>query len=84
MPEKKEVAASCEFRRYLACEIRTMLAEVKPECPVASPEFNAVAMAWIEKNAVQFRRRWERYRLRNEEMIMGNKSGLREPLWEKR
>ena len=72
MPGKKKMTASCEFRRYLASEIRTMLAEVKPECPVASPEFNMVAMAWIEKNAAQFRRRWKRYQPRKEEIIIEN------------
>jgi hypothetical protein len=72
MPVKKKKTAPYEFRRYLASEIRTMLAEVKPECPVASTEFNVVAMAWIEKNAARFRRRWDRCRTRKEEMIIGN------------
>jgi hypothetical protein len=49
-----------DFRAYLDAEIDVMLAEVVPACPVESPDFNEVAISWIEKNAALFRKKWER------------------------
>ena len=61
-----------DFQAYLASEIKLMLAEVQPVCPVESPEFNGVAIAWIEKNAARFRRKWERYHNGKKEYVIVN------------
>ena len=42
-------------------EIREMLREVEMVCPVDSPYFNEVAMAWVAKNAAKFRKKWDRF-----------------------
>lgn len=49
-----------------------MLSEVVPVCPVESPEFNSVAITWIEKNAARFRRKWERYHNGKKEYVIVN------------
>ena len=71
----QKIKAHCgthDFQAYLASEIKLMLAEVQPVCPVESPEFNGVAIAWIEKNAARFRRKWERYHNGRKEYVIVN------------
>ena len=60
MAKKQPGRATGEFRTYMASEIQMLLAEVESVCSKASPHFNDVAIAWIEKNAVRFRKQWER------------------------
>jgi hypothetical protein len=55
-------------------EMKKMFEDLLPVCPVDSPDFNAFAIAWIEKNAAKFRKKWERYRFRTrrKEYVVGN------------
>ena len=50
-----------DFEEYMVTEIQEMLREVETVCPVDSPFFNDVAMAWIAKNAAKFRTKWDRF-----------------------
>lgn len=52
-----------DFKEYLDTEIEVMLCEVEKVCPVDSPNFNDAAMAWIAKNAAQFRKKWDRFKM---------------------
>jgi hypothetical protein len=52
---------SKDFQEYMDTEIREMLREVEMVCPVDSPYFNEVAMAWVAKNAAKFRKKWDRF-----------------------
>lgn len=60
------------IRADVKAEIELMLDHVLPVCPVESPEFNTIAIAWIEKNAPRFRKKWERYHNGRKEYIIGN------------
>ena len=53
-------------------ELKMMLADLLPLCPVESKNFNMHAIAWIEKNAARFRKKWERYHNGKKECIVGN------------
>ncbi len=72
MRKIKAIFGVNDFKAYLESELRLMLAEVVPVCPIESPEFNEVAIAWIEKNAARFRRKWERYHNGEKEYVVGN------------
>ncbi len=61
-----------DFHAYLDAEVSLLLAEVAPNCPTTSPEFNDVAIAWIQKNAARFRKKWELYRDGRGDCIIGN------------
>jgi hypothetical protein len=61
-----------DFKEYLDTEIEVMLREVEKVCPVDSPYFNEVAMAWIAKNAAQFRVKWDRYEMNGPEYRENN------------
>jgi hypothetical protein len=52
-----------DFEEYMDTEIREMLREVELVCPVDSPFFNDVAMAWIARNAAKFRSKWDRFEM---------------------
>ncbi|MGA2507443.1 MAG: hypothetical protein ABSF80_08215 [Chitinispirillaceae bacterium] len=60
------------IRADIKTEMKMMLADVLPVCPVGSPEFNTIAIAWIEKNAARFRKKWERYHNGEKEYVIGN------------
>ena len=68
----KKACASGELREYLEAEIDVMLADVVRVCPVGSPDFNTEAIAWIEKNAAKFRKKWERYHNGEKTYVIGN------------
>lgn len=53
-------------------EIQEMLREVKMVCPVDSPYFNDVAMAWIAKNAAKFRTKWDRFEVKGRDGTINN------------
>jgi hypothetical protein len=59
----KGVRMARDFKEYLDTEISEMLREVEKVCPVDSPCFNDVAMAWVARNAAQFRSRWDRFEI---------------------
>jgi hypothetical protein len=59
-------------RADIQSEIRMMLADVLPVCSVDSPDFNGIAIAWIEKNAARFRKKWERYHNGKKEYVISN------------
>lgn len=61
-----------DFQEYMDTEIQEMLREVEMVCPVDSPFFNDVAMAWIENNAVKFRTMWERFELNGRDCGMNS------------
>ncbi|MBN1128342.1 MAG: hypothetical protein JXA71_05115 [Chitinispirillaceae bacterium] len=67
MAKKYPERAAGDFGAYMDSEIRLLLAEVEPVCPVASPRFNDAALAWVAKNAAHFRRRWKCYRDKQED-----------------
>ena len=72
MNKGKSLCALRNIRADIRMEMKMMLADLLPVCPVDSPDFNAFAMAWIEKNAARFRKKWERYRNGEKECIVGN------------
>lgn len=53
-----------DFREYMDTEIQEMLREVEMVCPVDSPFFNDVAMAWVAENAAKFRTKWDRFEVK--------------------
>jgi hypothetical protein len=61
-----------DFQEYMDTEVREMLREVEMVCPVDSPFFNEVAMAWIAKNAAKFRTKWERFDVNGRDCGMHN------------
>jgi len=63
---------SRNIRTDIKMELKMMLADVMPLCPVTSPDFNDIAIAWIEKNAARFRKKWERYYNGKKEYVVGN------------
>jgi hypothetical protein len=72
MSKSKALCALRNVRPDIRMEMKMMLADLLPRCPVESPDFNAFAIAWIEKNAARFRKRWERYRNGKKEYMVGN------------
>jgi len=58
------------LKEYLNSEMREMMAEVGTllgqECPPDSSDFNLSAIAWIQKNAAEFRVRWNKLHSMNE------------------
>jgi hypothetical protein len=72
MGKGKPLCAFRKIRADIRMEMKMMLADLLPTCPVESPDFNAFAMAWIEKNAARFRKRWERCHNRKKECAVGD------------
>ena len=68
----KEHCVESQFSAYMHSEIKVLIADVSPCCPVASPKFNKAAMGWIEKNAARFRKQWERYHNGKKVRVVGN------------
>ena len=60
------------IRADIKMELKMMLADVLPLCPVTSSDFNDMAIEWIEKNAARFRKKWARYHNGKKEYIIGN------------
>jgi hypothetical protein len=61
-----------DFQEYMDTEIQEMLREVERVCPVDSPLFNEVAMAWIAKNAAKFRTMWGRFGVKDRDGTINN------------
>ena len=59
-----------DFQEFMDTEIQVMLREVETVCPVDSPFFNDVAMAWIAKNAAKFRTKWDRFEVKGRDCGM--------------
>jgi hypothetical protein len=72
MQKIKTLCIAQNIRADVKMELKMMLADLLPVCPVESPDFNMRAIAWIEKNACGFRKKWERYHNGNKECIVGN------------
>jgi hypothetical protein len=67
--------ALCDLKNVRAdirMELKMLLGEVLPLCSAGSSEFNARAIAWIEKNGARFRKKWERFHNGKKESIEGN------------
>lgn len=63
---------SLNMRADITMEIKMMVADLIPGCPVGSPDFNASAIAWIEKNAARFRKKWEQCHNGKKEFVVSN------------
>lgn len=61
-----------DFQDYMDTEIQEMLREVEMVCPVDSPFFNDVAMAWIAKNGATFRTKWNRFEVKGRDGTINN------------
>jgi hypothetical protein len=48
------------FKEYVQDEISEMLREIGPYTNTGSKRFTGKAMAWIEKNAADFRIQWDK------------------------
>jgi hypothetical protein len=72
MRKIKNTSLPRKLRADLRMQMKMLLAEVLPRCSAGSNEFNAHAIAWIEKNGARFRKTWDRYHNGRKEYGIGN------------
>jgi hypothetical protein len=57
------------LREYIQAQISVMIREIGPKARPGSKRFTQEAIAWIERNASDFRAKWER----EKEAIIGRR-----------